>query len=238
MFDVFLFPLENFSVGHRETITANDFKLIEDFKKEYTKETHLIVNIIFTDEKLNEFINFLESIDIFKIFDKIIVADVGLMYYFYLQKKSNKVIYNPNTLIYNKEDFNILKENKLYGAYISSTIDIKDKLEIIKNKKLNAFLIGYGYFPVLYTKRLLITNYSKEFNIKLDSDDFYLIEQKRPNEHIPIRENKLGTILYSDFILNLKDYINDLKEAGLDYYIFNQEHLLLDDLIKEYRELL
>ena len=223
--------LENFSKGFLSYFNIDELKKAIKLKNEYAKELILSLNLLYTDEIIEDLFTILKDNVISEI-DKIIVSDIGLLEYFKSVKKSDKVIFYPGPVLSNKYDFNILKKDKIHAGVISSELDFLDKLDIIKNKKIKTALIGYGHYPMFYSKRRLITNFSNEYNLSLDAKKktYYLIENERPNDKLPIIENINGTTIYTSKIIDLTSNINDLN--NLDYFIFDQIFLNLDEIIK------
>ena len=81
-------------------------------------------------EPLKSFINALEAYDP----TGYIVGDIGVVHIFNTLKIPNKVIYNPETLLTNKFDFNFNATLGLFGAFLAKEIPLEDVLEITKEK--------------------------------------------------------------------------------------------------------
>ena len=223
--------MENFSKGFLSYFNIDDIKKAIALKNEYAKLLVLSLNLLYTDSMIKDLFNIL-SYDMLNKIDKIIISDIGLLEYFKNINLNNKVIFYPGPLLSNKYDFNILKKDKIHAGVISSELLLDEKKEIIKNKKIKTALIGYGYYPMFYSKRLLLTNFKNEYNLKFDPSKktYYLIENERQNKKLPILEDSSSTTIYTSDIINLVDDVNSLD--GLDYFIFDQLFLNLDEIIK------
>ena len=116
--------------------------------------------------------------------------------------------------------------NKFYlnkgikASYVTSDIT-KDELLEIKNKSgMEIFFLGYGYAPIFYSRRYLITNYlkyisedkGKEYKIVSDTDKTY-----------PISEEEYGTTIYTEKPINLINYLDDIKD--IDYLVLKSNKI-------------
>ncbi len=120
-------------------------------------------------------------------------------------------------LIISKEHLNasILSNNFYYNKGVSSSLITSDitkeeLLEINNNSKINIYYTVYGYLPIFYSRRYLITNYFKY--IKEDKkDNTYYIENN--NQRYMLKEYNYGTIIYSPLV-NLINEVKDLEEIN------------------------
>ena len=68
----------------------------------------------------------------------------------------------------------------------------------------------YGYIPMFTSKRHLVDNYLETFNIKEKGNKIY-----KEGKNYIINDEKNGTTVYTDYVLNIKENID------VDYYIYN-----------------
>ena len=119
--------------------------------------------------------------------------------------------------------------NKFYydlgitGSYISSDITGEELLEIKNNSKMDIYFTCYGYVPIFYSRRYLIKNYLK-FIDKEDMVGKYSIISDLDTEYRIVEED-YGTTIYSEYPVNLINYIDYLND--IDYLILNSN--LIDD---------
>ena len=73
----------------------------------------------------------------------------------------------------------------------------------------------FGYVPIMNSKRHLINNYLKEFNLKNKSKINYI--EKEENKY-PIIDSENGTVVYTSKILN---GIKDVIDTDLEYILLN-----------------
>lgn len=77
--------------------------------------------------------------------------------------------------------------------------------------------MGYGYAPIFYSRRYLIKNYLKFIN-REDIVGEYSIVSDVDTEY-PIREEEYGTTIYSEYPINLINYLDKLND--IDYIVMN-----------------
>ena len=77
-----------------------------------------------------------------------------------------------------------------------------------------------GLNSIFYSRRTLISNYGKEYNLELTDE----VEVKEPisNEHFKIIENDYGTIFYTGKYYNALQFFNNDK---IKYYFVNLTYL-------------
>ena len=119
--------------------------------------------------------------------------------------------------------------NKFYlnkgirGSYITSDITKDELLEINMNSGMEIFFLGYGYAPIFYSRRYLISNYlkyidenkGKEYKIVSDDERIY-----------PIEEETYGTTIYTERPINLLNHLAELKDIA---YLVLKSNMIDDD---------
>lgn len=162
-----------------------------------------------------------------------------------------KIIFYDLAVLNLKEKLNISKELVIYQEHLNAssnsnqfyqkrnvkysiiTNDItKDEInEISKNNRI--MLISYGYLPIFYSKRHLITNYLEHINEAKEDVMYYI---KANKDRYPILEEKNGTTIYTKEPINL---INEINNINVDYIIlnaFNIEDKIFIDTLDNYLE--
>ena len=107
------------------------------------------------------------------------------------------------------------------GSYITSDITCDELLEIKKNSNMEVFFLGYGYAPIFYSRRYLITNYLKYIGEENDSSNYKIISDT-DKEYI-IDEEEYGTTIYTEKPINLLNYIDILKD--IDYLVLKSNKI-------------
>lgn len=125
-------------------------------------------------------------------------------------------------LILSQEHLNASKSsNEFYyskgitNTYITSDITYKEVLEINNNTKMNIYYNVYGYLPIFYSRRYLLTNYFKYIEKDMFDNTYYVFNN---DLKYMIKEYNYGTIIYSPLInlINEKDKIQDINNLVID----------------------
>lgn len=106
---------------------------------------------------------------------------------------------------------NFYNKRNIKGSLITSDITCDELLEIKEKTNMNIYYTVYGYLPIFYSRRYLITNYFKYINKEVNSDKYYIFD--KDNKYL-IKEREYGTIIYSPLV-NLINNINKLKDINM-----------------------
>jgi len=113
--------------------------------------------------------------------------------------------------------------NKFYydlgicGSYLSSDITGEELFNIRKNYPGIMMFTCYGYVPIFYSRRYLITNYLKYIN-HIKTNSRYTIKGDDGISY-PIVEEEYGTTVYSPDVVNLINKLQELDE--IDYLVLH-----------------
>ena len=145
----------------------------------------------------------------------ILFQDLGILH---LIKKLNLT----NNLIVYGEHLNLsIGSNSFYqekgvnSTYISSDITYNEINDIKLNTNMNIYYTVYGYLPVFYSRRSLISNYFKYIEKNRNDDTYYIFDK---DKKYMIKEKDYGTIIYSPLV----NLINELDKLG------NIDNLVID----------
>ena len=203
----YVFPLKDFCVGIPNTF----------FSEEIPDNSYIYINRILDNEgidKLKEVIINLKSKIKGIIFDDLgiieVIKDLNIEKILYLTH------FNCNS-----ESVNIYLD--YVDTVILSTDITKEEIEyIIKNSKKDISLFIFGYISTMYSRRLLLNNYSEYYNIEKRNP--LVIENN--NDKFIVYENNYGTIFYYNKIFNGLELFN-LKAK---YYFINSVFLNINDI--------
>ena len=109
------------------------------------------------------------------------------------------------------------KKRNINYTVITNDITKEEINEIAKNQKL--MMICYGYLPIFYSRRYLITNYLKYINKEKKDTNYYI---KDKDDKYIIEEEESGTTVYTKEPINL---LNKIEELNIDYIILNGNHI-------------
>ncbi len=113
------------------------------------------------------------------------------------------------------------------SVFVSNEITYDEIKEIVNKAKKSVVLHLYGYNQVMYSRRLLLTNWSEEFNIPKKNKN--VIEELVTKIKFRVIENEFGTVMYSENIFNGLDL---LELDNVKYGYVNTTFLDHDTVMK------
>lgn len=224
--DGFIVPIKNLSANQSFEVYYKDLELVIDKIK--NKEVILLINKMMHSSDIELLRKVLKKTSTLKV-DKIMYYDNSV----YMLSQELKL--NIPLVIY-QDHLNLsILSNKFYNdmginyAYISSDITKEEIRDIKLNTKSKLFITAYGYVPIFYSRRYLLSNYFEYIDKSYKKDVFYL-----DNEY-PIKESDFGTIIYSNKIINL---INELNKLDfIDYIVmdsFNIDRQEFNEMVNKF----
>ncbi|MGN1337872.1 MAG: U32 family peptidase [Candidatus Coprovivens sp.] len=199
----FLFGLSGYCVGYN-TYTLDEIKNVEVSNK------YLLINRVLDCKAIDELKVILKDISGIK---GIVFEDIGLVNV--LKDYNVEKILFQNHFGTNKESINFWLD-RVDSVFVSNEITYEEIDYICKNVKKDVVLHLYGYNQVMYSRRLLLSNWSDRFNIEKKSTN--VISDISSGIKFRAMENEYGTVMYSQNIFN------GSRLLGLDnvkYYYVN-----------------
>ena len=108
------------------------------------------------------------------------------------------------------------KKRNINTTFITSDITYEEIKEIKEKTNMNIMMYVYGYLPIFYSKRYLVTNYLKYINKDNNKNTYYIKER---DLSYPIKEEYDGTTIYTSEPINLINRIHEIKD--IDYFVIN-----------------
>lgn len=207
--DGIILPLKDLAVNSNVYFPLDDIKSIIN---KTSKEICISINKNIHNEdldKLQEALEFLKKINVSKIFFyDLAVLNMAKR----LGLKKELVVFQDhlNASLYSN---NFYKRRGISYSVITNDITLDEINEISKYNSL--MLVCYGYLPIFYSRRYLISNYLKYISRDKTSSVYYI---KNNKDRYPIVEEKFGTTIYTKEPINL---INDINNIKIDYIILN-----------------
>lgn len=130
------------------------------------------------------------------------------------------LVWNQEHMTNNYYTTNFWYKNNVKYTWVSNDITLREMNEIKENTDASLMVTLFGYIPMFASFRHLVKNYLKTFKLN-DSSSINYIEKE--GKTYPLIDNELGTICYTDFILN------GLKEKLL----LNCEYIVLNSFLIE-----
>jgi collagenase-like PrtC family protease len=202
----YVFPLKDFCVGMPNTFLISEIK-----------DGYILINRILDNDGIDKLKDVLKNID--NSVKGIIFDDLGVLE---IIKDLNieKILYltHFNT---NSKSVNIYLD--YVDTVILSTDITKNEIEfIINNSKKEISLVVFGYISTMYSRRLLLDNYSKFYDI----DKTNPLKIDNTGHKFIVYENDYGTVFYYDKIFNGLE----LMSLNAKYYYINSVFLNIDDI--------
>ena len=211
-------------------VAAKNFSLTEikegiEFAHARGKKVYITANIIPHNEDLDGFPEFVKEVAELKA-DAIIVSDLGLFSIvrevapdldIHVSTQANNTNYMSAKMWYKLGAKRVILARDLSFKEIS---EIRENIE--PDQELECFV--HGAMCVSYSGRCLLSNYltHRDANKGACSHPcrwkYYLMEEKRPGEYMPVFENDRGTFLYNSKDLCMVEYIPDLIKAGINSF--------------------
>jgi putative protease len=150
------------------------------------------------------------------IVDYFYVTDLGVCNLAIKLGIENKIIFDPKTMITNSLDFSIYASYGFHALGISSEITLEDCNTIIHKCNKNSFYQVFGLRLMFYSKRHLISLYSKKNNEEYPKEDVYFREATR-SDYFPGFENINGTVMYRSYYISLLKELSQMKDFTYGY---------------------
>lgn len=225
--DAILIGLKDYSTNLPIYFDMDDIVKINKIVKENKKELFISLNknMFNSDlDTLKEILKQLDTLDIKGIF----FYDVSIVN---LKEELNiktDLVWSQEHFTTNYATINYWNKKGVKYTRLSNEITMNEILNIANNTSSKLILPVFGYLPMFMSKRKLVTNYKKYFNLDDDSKLYYMYKE---NKKYPVVENELGTCVYTDEPINLyKEYEN--IENIVDYVILNSFLTDNDEFIK------
>lgn len=206
-----------------------DIKILDEINNK-AKEVFICLNKIMHNsdlQYLRKVIEYVKDRDIKILFYDMAVYNIALEY-----KIENKLVIYQDHLNASILSNNFYYELGIMGSFITNDITYSELIDIKKNTKMKIFFLGYGYQPIFYSRRYLVSNYLKY--IDNDSGNEYKIVSDTGVSY-PIKEEEYGTTIYTKKAINLINYLSDLE--CIDYLVLNSVNTSVsqfDDIVDKF----
>lgn len=211
-------------------VAADNFTIDEiaegiEYAHSRGKKVYITANIIPHNDDLKDFPSFIKEVSSMGA-DAVIISDLGA--FSIVRETAPDLDIHISTQANNTNYMSAKMWYKL-GAkrvVLARDLSFKEISEIRSNIKpdeeLECFV--HGAMCVSYSGRCLLSNYltHRDANKGACSHPcrwkYYLMEEKRPGQYMPVFENDRGTFLYNSKDLCMVNYIPDLIKAGINSF--------------------
>jgi putative protease len=205
-----------------KNFSVEDMKTGIKFAHERGKKVYITLNIIPHNDDLEELPEYLKCLQELNV-DAVILSDPGTFMYVkecapdmevHLSTQANNTNYMSAKFWYKQGIKRVILARELSFKEIKEIrANIPDDLE------LEAFV--HGAMCISYSGRCLLSNYMANRDANKGACahpcrwQYYLMEEKRPGEYIPVFEDEKGTYFFNSKDLCMIEYIPELIESGL-----------------------
>lgn len=205
-----------------DNFTNDEIKQGVDFAKARGKKVYLTANIIPHNKDIDEYGRFLRDVKDLGL-DAVIISDLGMFdvtkelapeLEIHISTQANNVNYRSAQKWYEMGAKRVILAREMSLDEIS---EIRRRTD--KDLELEAFV--HGAMCISYSGRCLLSNYmaGRDGNGGACAHPcrwkYYLMEEKRPGEYMPVFENERGTFIYNSKDLCMINHIDKLVESGL-----------------------
>jgi hypothetical protein len=199
-FNTFILPLEDYSIGFDVYFNIDE---INELAGKY--EIYVIMNKFLH----RNIYKFKELYSKFNKSIKFIIEDIGLVN---IIDKDRLVLYE-NHILSNYVAINYLGGLGFKNVVINNDLTIDEIKEIMKKVNSNIFYFYVSHNHLMYSRRNLVTNYNKYFNMNDVKE--YKIKEEVSHEVLNIKEEKDGSIVTFKKIFCASKYLDELKGINL-----------------------
>ena len=211
-------------------VAADNFSIDElkqgvEFAKKLNRKVYLTANIIPHNKDVDEYARYLEEVKNTGI-DAVIISDLGM---FDITKEVAPSLDIHISTQANNVNYRSAEAWHKMGAkrvILAREMSLEEISEIRKRTsdelELEAFV--HGAMCISYSGRCLLSNYmtGRDSNQGACAHPcrwkYYLMEEQRPGEYMPVFENERGTFIYNSKDLCMIEHIDKLIDCGLSSF--------------------
>ena len=201
----FLFALEGYSVGYN-TYTLEEIEKIDVSNK------YVMINRVLDCKSVDSLRSILPNLNGVK---GIVYEDIAVLNLINELKMEVETIFYQNHFGTNTHSVNFWLD-RVDSMFISNEITKEEIKNIVSNAKKEVVLHLFGYNQVMYSRRMLLSNWSEFFEI--DKKNTNVLTDRATKVMFRAMENEYGTVMYSGKIFNGKDL---LGFDNVKYYYVN-----------------
>lgn len=212
--DAYLLGIKNYSVNMPFYLEETELEEVVNLLKDNKKEIFVNINKNMFSKDLPLIETLLEKIEKLNI-DGICFYDVSIISIMKRRNFKTPLAWSQEHFTTNYSTINYWLNEGCDYTFLANEITKEEIIEIKNNTESKLILQTFGYVPIFFSKRPLITNYKKHFKLD-DSSSIYYME--KDNLKYPLRELDGSFEVYNAKVLNSLEKIKDLN---LDYIYLN-----------------
>ena len=210
--DGYIIGINDMSVNTPYNVDLNELSNLD-----YDKEIFISLNKNMENKDIEFLKDILKELNNYPI-KGVLYSDVCFVYIKDEMKLNYDLVWSHEHFTTNYQTINYWRQFGVKYTYLSSDITLKDVLKIRNNTDNKLMFNIFGYLPMFVSKRHIVKNYLNKFHLIDQSNINYIGKE---NKIYPIIDNKIGTIVYSNNILNALSEYYTLQSNSIDYIVFN-----------------
>jgi hypothetical protein len=222
-FNIFILPLKGYSIGYD---VYYDIDEINELSSNY--EIYVLVNK-FLHKKIYDFKKLYPK---FNKRIKFIIEDIGLVN---IIDKDRFVLWE-NHILSNYKAINYLYSLDIKNVVINNDLTINELETIIKECKSNIYYGYLGKNMIMYSRRNLVSNFNKNYNID-NNINSYVLNEKVSHKELEISDYEDGSIVRFNKVFCASKYLDNLSSFNLIIDLTNIDskttELILDNLFNK-----
>lgn len=204
------------------------------------KKTYIVMDDFISEDdlvELNSYLEYVSKLDVDGIyFHDLAIYDASSSF-----GLKQKLIYDGKNVLCNSLEVAYYLSKGISGTVISRELTKEEVMQILMSNPGKVDMQIFGHFRLSYSKRKFVSNYLREirrpFNVN-NLETLTLREELRDYK-LPIIEDESGSKVYSDYIFEMYDEINDfrpyLNRAIIDSLFIKDSEIL--QVIRDYRKI-
>ena len=205
-----------------DNFSIEDIKKGIDFAHSGDKKVYVTANIIPHNEDIKEMPEFISNISSLGI-DGLIVADPGVLTIVKEVAPDIKIHLSTQANNTNWKSALFWYQNGVKRIVLARELSLKEVKEIRAKtpEDLELELFVHGAMCISYSGRCLLSNYMAQRDANRGECahpcrwKYYLTEEKRPGEYMPVYENDRGTFIYNSKDLCMISHIPEIIDSGV-----------------------
>ena len=210
----------------------NEMRIINNYCKSNGKKVYVQIDNFISEDDMDELFDYLGFVKSLEP-DGIYFHDLGMYEIAKQFDLSDKLIYDGKSVLCNSLDTRFLLNRGIDSVMLARELTFEEIRDIASNNPGKVDIQIFGHQRMSYSRRKFLKNYFREINKDYDylnKETMYLIEEQRDYK-MPIVEDKEGTFIYSDYIVDMFKEVSEIdtliKRGVIDTLFIENDNLIL-----------
>lgn len=221
--DAVYFGGESFGLrAAAKNFTLDEMREGVQFAHQKGKKAYLTLNIFAHNEDVNMFSEYINQIKEIPL-DGVIMSDPGLIHMVKNAMPEMTIHLSTQANTTNHQSAEFWYKQGIKRIVLARELSLKEIKEMSEkcSKDLELEIFVHGAMCISYSGRCLLSNYMVERDANRGACahpcrwQYYLVEEKRPGEYIPVNEDERGTYFFNSKDLCMINHIPDMIESGI-----------------------